>query len=111
MRWHKFRCAPQLPVQSNNCGDPSGPGTIYSPLRMIEINPTPTFVAKDKTWHHLFSLKAEISVISEETLVHMQDIELAGPGVRLRTVWVTGLKRPPIKYRVDERAPALRGGA
>ena len=57
----------------------------------------------------LWLLKAEIAVILEETLAHLQDIELAGPADRLRTVWVTGLKRLLIKYRVEGRAAAIAG--
>ena len=52
----------------------------------------------------IWLLKAEIATILEETLAHFDAIELAAPPERLRTVWVTGLKRLPIKFRVSARA-------
>jgi cytochrome P450 len=52
----------------------------------------------------IWLLKAEIAMILEETLAHFEDIELAAPPQRLRTVWVTGLKRLPLKFRVNPRA-------
>jgi cytochrome P450 len=57
----------------------------------------------------LWLLKAEIAVILEETLAHMDDIQLAGQPDRLRTVWVTGLKRLPIEFRAKQGAPVLVG--
>ena len=52
----------------------------------------------------IWLLKAEISIILEQTLAHFDDIALAAQPERLRTVWVTGLKRLPIRFRVHPRA-------
>lgn len=52
--------------------------------------------------------KAEIAVMTAELIDNFEDIEIAGQVDRIRTVWVSGLKRLPIRGAVRSGAPLLR---
>jgi cytochrome P450 len=52
--------------------------------------------------------KAEMAVLIDEVLKNFVDIEIAGQLDRIRTVWVAGLKRLPIRGTLRDGAPILR---
>jgi cytochrome P450 len=55
--------------------------------------------------------KAEMAVMIEEALANLEDIEIAGPVDRIKTVWVAGLKRLPIRCKVKADAPLAQRAA
>lgn len=55
--------------------------------------------------------KAEISILIEETLANFDEIEINGPVDPIKTVWVTGLKRLPVSFKVNPNGPAFANTA